>query len=453
MYRVGLLCGRSRPAALGAALLGAVVLVAGAARQAAKDVPRDEHGAASVKHQMQVLDKLLPPQDLDKAPPGIDPVAWKALIPEDNALTPQRVTLGKKLYFDKRLSIDGTVSCATCHDTTRGLTDQRAVSEGVGKRLGKRNAPTTLNVVLLHTLFLDGRSPNLEHQAKMPILNPVEMAMPDGETAVKAIKDDPEYQKMFHEAYDRDVNYEDVGRAIAAFERTLVFMDSPFRRFLAGDEDAISPEAKAGWELFNGKARCVSCHHMNPSNPLGTDNRFHNVGVSARHQDFEKLAKDALKAMKDDPSEQKLDELAVATDMSELGRFMVTRNRSDIGAFRTFQILNIGITPPYMHDGSMATLWDVMDHYNKGGEPNPFLDGGMEPLALTEEEIDQMVAFLFTLTDDRFAEENRRQLQEQRALARKERPFRDDDMAQRRTLGFEKRVEGESNAKSQKGAK
>jgi cytochrome c peroxidase len=181
---------------------------------------------------------------------------------------------------------------------------------------------------------------------------------------------------------------------------------------------------------------------MNLSNPLGTDNRFHNVGVSARHQDFETLARRAIKALKEDASEKKLDELALNTEMSELGRFMVTRNRSDIGAFRTSILLNVAITPPYMHDGSLPTLWDVMDHYNKGGEPNPFLDGGMEPLALTEAEIDQVVAFLFSLTDDRFAAENARQLKAQRAAARKSRAFRDTDMAFRRELGFEERVMG-----------
>ena len=168
-------------------------------------------------------------------------------------------------------------------------------------------------------------------------------------------------------------------------------MDSPFRRFLAGDDGAISAEAKQGWVLFNGKGRCVTCHPINTSNPLGTDNRFHNIGVSARHQDFDALAKQALRALQQDSSEQKLDELALSTDMSELGRFMVTKNRSDIGAFRTSLLLNIGITQPYMHDGSIETLWDVMDHYNKGGEPNLFLDGGIEPLALTETEIDQIV--------------------------------------------------------------
>ena len=161
----------------------------------------------------------------------------------------------------------------------------------------------------------------------------------------------------------------------------------------------------------------MTCHPMNPSNPLGTDNRFHNVGVSARHQDFGALAKRATKALEEDPSEQKLDELALSTDMSELGRFMVTKNRSDIGAFRTPLLLNIGITPPYMHDGTVETLWDVMDHYNKGGEANLFLDGGMEPLALTDEEIDHVVAFLFTLTDDLFVQENRRQFERQIAIA------------------------------------
>jgi len=442
MNSAKLLCSGFRFAVLGAALLGTALFIAVAAEDSGPDVSRDEHGAASVEQQLQVLAGLMPAADSGKPPAGIDPVVWAAFVPEDNALTPRRIALGRQLYFDKRLSADGTVSCATCHDVLRGLTDQRAVSEGIRGQLGKRNAPTTLNVALLQTLFLDGRSPSLEHQARMPILNPVEMGMPDEQTALKAISDDPEYQKAFREAYGREMNYEDVGRAIAAFERTLMFVDSPFRRFLLGQEDAISAEAKAGWKLFNGQARCMTCHPMNPSNPLGTDNRFHNVGVSARHQNFEDLARQAIKLLQEDPSEQKLDELAVGTDLSELGRFMVTRNRADIGSFRTFQILNIGITPPYMHDGSMETLWDVIDHYNKGGEPNAFLDGGMEPLALTEPQIDQLVAFLFTLTDERFAGENRRQFERQKAAAEKERPFRDVGMAFRRKLAFEQRVKG-----------
>ena len=400
-------------------------------------VPKGDHGAAEMEYQMEQLSRLQPSVDVSEAPPGFDPVIWQAFIPPDNVLTPERVALGHKLYFEKRLSADSTVACATCHDVIRGFTDQLKTSEGIKDQLGHRNAPTTLNVALLQTVFLDGRSPTLENQAKQPIINPIEMGMPDGQAAVNAIKDDAEYQAAFQKAYGRQVNYEDIGRAIAAFERTLIFVDSPFRRFLNGDEDAISPEAKQGWRLYNEKGRCITCHPMNPSNPLGTDNRFHNVGVSARHQDFESLAKEGLKALQEDPSEQKLDELALTTDMSELGRFMVTKNRSDIGAFRTPLLLNIGITSPYMHDGTVKTLWDVMDHYNKGGEPNLFLDGGIEPLALTEDEINDIVALLFTFTDYRFSGENQRQFKLQKAQVEKERPLRDDDMAFRTKIAFE----------------
>jgi cytochrome c peroxidase len=423
----------STPALFGIALL----LLWNTGSVISAQVPKGDHGAAEMEYQIKQLSQLQPSVDVDEAPPDFDPVVWQAFIPQDNALTPERVALGHKLYFEKRLSADGTVACATCHDVTRGFTDQLTTSEGIKDQNGHRNAPTTLNVALLQTVFLDGRSPTLEHQAKQPIINPIEMGMPDGQAAVNAIKDDAEYQAAFQKAYGRQVNYDDIGRAIAAFERTLVFVDSPFRRFLNGDEDAISPEAKQGWKLYNEKGRCVTCHPMNPSNPLGTDNRFHNVGVSARHQDFEALAKEGLKALAEDPSEQKLDQLALSTDMSELGRFMVTKNRSEIGAFRTPLLLNIGITPPYMHDGTVKTLWDVMDHYNKGGEPNLFLDGGMEALALTEEEINNIVALLFTFTDYRFSEENQRQFELQKAQAGKERPLRDDDMAFRTKIAFE----------------
>ncbi len=405
-------------------------------------IPRGKHGDATAEYQLAVWQKLMSQTDVTKVPAGFDPIIWAAFIPKGNEMTPERVELGRKLYFDTRLSKDNTVSCATCHDVTRGFTDQRPVSEGVGGQLGKRNAPTVLNSALLQTLFWDGRSPSLDHQAKMPILNPVEMAMPDEATALKAIQDDAAYQAAFKKAYGREMNYEDLGRAIAAFERTVIFVDSPFRKFLGGDARAISSQARAGWDLFNGKGRCMTCHPMNPSNPLGTDNRFHNVGVSARHQNFEELARKAVKLLQEDTSEQRLDELAVGTDLSELGRFMVTRQREDLGSFRTPLILNIGITGPYMHDGSMATLWDVLDHYNKGGEANPFLDGGVEPLALTEEEIDQLVAFLFTLTDVRFDQDNQRQFEAQQAAAKKARPFRDDSLAQRKKLPFEQRVTG-----------
>jgi cytochrome c peroxidase len=238
------------------------------------------------------------------------------------------------------------------------------------------------------------------------------------------------------------VSFADLARAIATFERTLIFLDAPFDRFLAGNASAISEDARKGWLIYNGKGRCNSCHQISSSNPIGTDNRFHNVGVAARHRDFEGLAKKGLDALAKDDSQEAIDRFALQTDLSELGRFVVTRNRADIGAFKTAQVRNVGVSAPYMHDGSIATLWDVMDHYNKGGEPNAFLDGGIEPLALTEPEIDQVVAFMFALTDVRFDADNRREIERQRALAAKRRPLRDNDAAMRKLLPFERRATG-----------
>ena len=262
-----------------------------------------------------------------------------------------------------------------------------------------------------------------------------------------AISSDPTYKSLFQKAYGRAPNYDDVGRAIASFERTLIFLDSPFDHFAAGDTRAISPAAQRGLALFNGKARCVSCHMINASNPLGTDNLFHNIGVSARKQNFEALATRALSLINANGGVQQLDKLALETDMSELGRFMITRNRSDIGAFKTEQLRNVGITAPYMHDGTLQTLWDVVDHYNKGGETNPYLDGGIEPLDLSEDQIDDLVAFLFTLTDTRFSAENEAALRDQKAQAAKHRPFRDDALAHRQVLPFETRVLGAAGLK------
>ncbi len=411
---------------------------------AAQKLAQGPHGAMPVADQIARIAKL-GLGDAGTMPRGVDPLVWKAIVPDDNEPTAPRVALGKKLYFETRLSKDGTLACATCHDVSRSFTDRRPVSEGVGDQLGQRNAPTTMNALFFQTQFLDGRAPSLEEQAKLPILNPIEMGQPNQDAVVAGIKDDPEYQRMFQAAYARPVNYDDLARAIASFERSLVFLDAPFDAFVGGDTGAISAKAANGWILFNGKARCVTCHWLSPSNPLGTDNRFHNIGVSARKQNFEDLADKALKALHDKAGQEDreaVDRLAIETNLSELGRFMVTKNRSDIGSFKTSQLRNVGITGPYMHDGSMQTLVDVVDHYNRGGEANPFLDGGIEPLALTDGEIDDLVEFLQTLTDKRFADEQGTETARQRALAAKQRPFREDALAMRKVLPFESRVMG-----------
>jgi cytochrome c peroxidase len=412
------------------------VLVVGGSLAMAEEA-RAPHGAAPMARQLELMERLVPVARAGEAPVGVPPGTWKALVPADNPMTPEKVALGRKLYFDPRLSRDGTVACATCHDVTRGFTDQRAASEGIDDKVGRRNSPTSLNALFFETQFWDGRAITLEDQARLPIVNPIEMGQPDEQTALAAIAGDPEYQREFKAVFGRAPTFDDLVRAIGAFERTLVFLDAPFDAFLAGDSRAVSEDARAGWALFNGKARCASCHQINASNPIGTNHKFHNIGVSARHQDFETLAIRALRELARDDSQERIDRLALETDLSELGRFTVTRNHSDIGAFKTQQIRNVGITAPYMHDGSMQTLWDVMDHYNKGGEPNPYLDGGIEPLALSEREIDQLVAFMFAMTDRRFSDANARELERQRALAAKQRPFRDDAMASRGRLPFE----------------
>jgi len=431
---------RSAPLGIGAVILlmltGQTAFVAA---QSVPKIPQGPHGAATEEYQQRILDTLRPEAGTTNfVPNGIDPVYWKSLIPKDNEITPARIALGRKLYFEPKLSADGTVSCATCHDVTRGFSDQQPTSEGIGGQFGTKNSPTTMNITLLHTMFWDGRSPTVDHQAMQPIINPIEMGMEDKEEVIIAgIKDDPEYQKMFQEAYGRGINFQDIGRAIATFERTLNFMDSPFRRYLNGDQSAISADAVEGWKLFNREGRCMSCHHMSPSNPLGTNNKFHNIGVSARQQDFPRLAAEAVKILQQDLSDKALDALALASEHGELGRFIVTHNIQDIGAFRTPMLLNVGITGPYMHDGTLKTLWDVVDHYNAGGEPNLFLDGGIEPLNLTDRQVDQLVAFLFTLTDVRFATENDRKFREQRTIAQRERPERNRPIAERKVLVFE----------------
>ncbi|MBR4105389.1 MAG: hypothetical protein IKK39_15205 [Thermoguttaceae bacterium] len=400
----------------------------------------NERGASPEEVQEAALDQMLNGVDPVAKPAGVDASYWNALVPRGNESTPERFALGKKLFFDRRLSSDGTVSCATCHDVSRGFADDRPTSEGVGGKLGVRNSPTAACSAFFYRLFWDGRSPNLEHQALQPIVNRREMGRPlDSEGVVAEIADDPEYKAMFQAAYGRDVNYADVGNALAVFERGLNFTDNPFFRYLRGDENAISADAKEGWKIFNDRGRCVSCHQMSPSNPVGTNHKFHNIGVDDPAPDFATLAKRATTALDESPlPERTTEELAFDPELNKLGRFNVTELANDVGGFRTQQLLNVGVTAPYMRDGSIATLWDVVVHYNKGGEPSLAHDGGIEPLNLSERQVEQLVAFLFSLTDVRFGAENAREFERQRAVATQRRPERDDAAASRRTLLFER---------------
>jgi cytochrome c peroxidase len=367
-----------------------------------------------------------PTEEKPALPLGISRTIFTIAVP-DGPPRPEVVALGEKLFNDKRLSADDSVSCATCHDPKRGFVDHRATSEGIGKQVGKRNAPTVLAAMFNATQFWDGRAPTLEEQAKLPILNPIEMGQKTPEDVVAKVRGIPEYAQQFRTVFGRDVTYDDLAAAIAAFERTHDGADSPFDRYLHGQEDAIGPDARRGWALFNGKARCTNCHAFSITSPLFSDQKFHNIGIAAHKSDFVQLARKATATVRAGDVDQ-IDRLALETDLSELGRFLVTKQPADVGAFKTPTLRNVAVTAPYMHDGSLATLWDVMDHYNKGGIPNPFLDGGMQRLGLSESDIDDMVAFLFSLTTPDQAAFAKEELARQRAR-KNVRPERDTEVA------------------------
>ncbi len=346
------------------------------------------------------------------APPlGLPPVP----IPEDNPQTAEKIALGDKLFNDKRFSSTGEVSCATCHDPAKAFTDSPLkTSEGINKLTGTRNAPTVVNAVYMKTQFWDGRSPSLEDQALHPPVNPVEMGLADHEPILEIVRTDPEYVKAFEAVFGKSgkgVTMDEVTRAIAAFERTQVAGDSPFDRyFYGGEKDALTDAQRRGFDLYVNKGRCVSCHVIEQTQAIFTDSRFHNVGVGINdiQNDVPDLAEEYIEA---EITGDEVD-LAVLTDKrsSELGRFAVTTGFDDLGSFKTPTLRNVAVTAPYMHDGSKETLRDVMVHYNNGGvtnegDPvNDFLSSGIRPLDLTEDEIDDLVAFMDALTSPEFAD-------------------------------------------------
>jgi cytochrome c peroxidase len=320
-------------------------------------------------------------------------------VPADNPPTAAKVELGKKLYFDTRLSTDGRVACATCHDPRHGFADPRdePTSAGVGGALGTRNAPTVLNAAFAVLQFWDGREPTLEAQAVQPLINPIEHGFADHAQVVERVRGLADYAKPFAAAFgSSEISIERIGQAIATFERTLISLESPFDRMIAGDGKAVSGSAQRGWALFNGKARCNTCHGLVEMMPLFTDDGFHNLGVGTTRIDFAAVARKAEAAL---AAGRSVDELALSdAEASELGRFLVTRELKDMGAFKTPGLRNVAITAPFMHDGSEATLRDVIEFYDRGGNDNPYLDGGMRPLALTAAEKADLVALLETFT-------------------------------------------------------
>lgn len=335
-------------------------------------------------------------------------------IPANNPQTPDKIALGDKLFNDKRFSSTGEVSCATCHDPTKAFTDSPLVtSEGINKLTGTRNAPTVINAAYFKLFFWDGRSLDMEDQAQHPIVNPVEMGLVNHDPVLQIVRTDPDYVARFKKVFDKQgeqITMQEVQQAIASFERTIISGDSPFDKwYYGGDEQAVSEQVKRGFNVFLTKGRCVSCHAMEQDHALFTDNRFHNIGVGVNRiqNEIPQFAPAFLAAKAAGTDVDK----AVLTNpkASELGRFAVTETLDEIGAFKTSTLRNVAVTAPFMHDGSLQTLRDVVDHYNNGGVTNPddpvndFLSGGIRPLNLTDDEKSDLVAFMESLTSPQFA--------------------------------------------------
>jgi cytochrome c peroxidase len=303
-------------------------------------------------------------QDREDLPAFLGPLP-KVVDPRDNPSTPAKVELGRRLYFDPRLSGNGAISCATCHNPALGFADGLGKGVGFNGAILGRGSPSVLNAAYYETQFWDGRAPSLEEQAKGPIQADLEMNN-TAEKAVATVRSIPGYVKRFQEAFGGEPTFDRIAQAIAAFERIVVDQDSPFDRWARGNAKAMDVAQVRGFDLFVGKAGCAVCH----SGPNFADKRFHNVGVRSG-----------------DP-----------------GRAGVTKDPADQGAFKTPTVRNAALTGPYMHDGSVKTLRALIDHYEKASnerEKNPNLSILLRPFRLTDAEKGDLEAFMHALTGDK----------------------------------------------------
>ncbi|MCX6622151.1 MAG: cytochrome-c peroxidase [Acidobacteria bacterium] len=306
------------------------------------------------------------------APLGLPPVP----IPNDNPPTVETVALGRKLFYDVRLSADGTVACASCHNPAHGFSDGRGHSIGVGGKTGTRNAPTVLNAAYQPLQFWDGRARSLEQQAEGPIANPVEMNLPH-DLCVARLGADAEYRAAFQKAFGAGpVTLVRLEKAIASFERTLLSGNSPFDRYrYAGDTGALSAGALRGLAVFTDPERgnCAVCPPIGDQHALFTEGGFHNPGAGVDG----------------------------AGEITDQGRYSETKAENDRGSFKTPCLRNVSETAPYMHDGSLRTLKQMVDFYAGGGNSNPYLDPEIKKIRLTGRDRGDLVEFLGSLTGER----------------------------------------------------
>ena len=304
-----------------------------------------------------------------EVPVGLPPIPATA----NAAPTQGRFELGRRLFYDKNLSIDGSVSCAVCHNPRFGFSDNRVVAEGAGGAKGTKNSSTILNVAFGKAFFFDGRATSLEEQAAVPLLNPKEMGN-SREALEKRLNDNSIYRLMFERAYGPGaITVEKVSQALAVFQRLILSGNSAYDRYMyLGNRRAISQEAIRGLDLFTKRANCAVCHQLGKEFALFTDGQFHNLGVGADAQGR----------------------------LADSGRYNVTKNEADRGAFKTPTLRNITQTRPYMHDGSLTSLATVIEFYNDGGRSNPHLSRLIRPLNLSAQDKIDLLAFLESLTGE-----------------------------------------------------
>lgn len=304
-------------------------------------------------------------------------------------LTPpaaERVELGRMLFFDRRLSGDGTMSCAVCHNPEQAYGDGRALSGAYPTNKHWRNSQSLLNLAYLSTFFWDGRSTSLESQAKEPIHSSFEMNL-NLDYLVEKLREIPGYRDRFRQAFGTEVSPAAVTAALADFQRTLVVRDTPFDRYLGGDKRALDAQARRGLALFYGKAACARCH----SGALLSDQLFHNLGV----EETKELLQDPQRRATRHFFQRQLGLERMDRDP---GRFAISRNPAELGAFRTPPLRQVAETGPYLHNGSLATLEEVIAFYNQGGGPAAGKSPLVSPLNLTADEQAELLAFLHSLS-------------------------------------------------------
>jgi cytochrome c peroxidase len=336
-------------------------------------------------------------------PLGLPPVPR----PKDNPATAEKVHLGRKLFYDRRLSLNNTFSCAMCHVPEQGFTsNEMATAVGIEGRSVRRNAPTLYNAAYLQSLFHDGRETTLEQQIWGPLLAHNEMGNPSIGVVIEKIRADKDYSGLFEQAFGRGPSMETVGMAIASYERTLNSADAPFDRWYYGrQKDALSVAAQRGFKLFSGKAGCAVCHAVNDKFALFTDQQLHNTGIGYAESMGKTLAKKSLQVAPGVFIE--VDNVVIAgvsgPKDNDLGRYEITQRPEDRWKYKTPSLRNIALTAPYMHNGVFATLKQVVEFYNQGGAANDNLDPLIKPLRLNAQEIDDLTAFLQALTGSNVA--------------------------------------------------